>query len=64
LSVPVLSGERILSCLAVRFTATAVPLKAALERFLPRLKYCAGRISHSFVEVQAEAQKSAPERSA
>ena len=64
LSVPVMSGERILSCLTVRFTATAVPLKAALERFLPRLKACAARISHSFVEVKAEAQKGAPERSA
>jgi IclR family mhp operon transcriptional activator len=64
LSVPVMTGERILSCLTVRFTATAVPLKIALERFLPRLKHCAGRISNSFVEQQAEAQKGAPERSA
>ena len=64
LSVPVMTGERILSCLTVRFTATAVPLKTALERFLPRLKHCAGRISHSFVELKAEAQKGAPERSA
>jgi len=64
LSVPVMSGERILSCLTVRFTATAVPLKAALERFLPKLKQCAGRISHSLVELKAEAQKGAPERSA
>jgi IclR family mhp operon transcriptional activator len=64
LSVPVLAGERILCCLSVRFTATAVPLKAALERFLPRLKACSARISHSFVEQKAEAQKGAPERSA
>jgi hypothetical protein len=48
----------------VRFTATAVPLKAALERFLPKLKQCAGRIGHSLVELKAEAQKGAPERSA
>ena len=64
LSVPVMSGERILSCLTVRFTGTAVPLKIALERFLPRLRACAGRIGNSFVEQQAAAQKSAPERSA
>lgn len=64
LSVPVMSGERILSSLTVRFTATAVPLKAALERFLPKLKQCAGRIGHSLVELKAEAQKGAPERSA
>ena len=43
LSVPVMSGERILSCLTVRFTATAVPLKTALERFLPRLKALRGQ---------------------
>lgn len=64
LSVPVLAEERIISCLTVRFTATAVPLKTALERFLPRLKACAGRISNSFVELKTEAQKGAPERSA
>ena len=64
LSVPVMAGERILSSLTVRFTASAVPLKAALERFLPRLKQYAGKISDSFVEQQAEAQKAAPERSA
>jgi IclR family mhp operon transcriptional activator len=64
LSVPVMSGECILSSLTVRFTATAVPLKAALERFLPKLKQCAARISHSFVEQTAGAQKRAPEPSA
>ncbi len=64
LSVPVMTGERILSCLTVRFTATAVPLKTALERFLPRLKQCAGKISDSFIEQQTEAQRVAAARSA
>jgi IclR family transcriptional regulator, mhp operon transcriptional activator len=64
-SVPVMTGERILACLTVRFSASAVPLKLALERFLPKLKQCAPRISHSFVEARAEAQhKGAPERAA
>jgi IclR family transcriptional regulator, mhp operon transcriptional activator len=64
-SVPVMTGERILACLTVRFSASAVPLKLALERFLPRLKQCASKISNSFVEASAEAQhKGAPERAA
>jgi IclR family transcriptional regulator, mhp operon transcriptional activator len=64
-SVPVITGDRILACLTVRFSASAVPLKLALERFLPKLKQCASRISHSFVEARAEAQhKGAPERAA
>jgi IclR family mhp operon transcriptional activator len=64
-SVPVLCEERILACLTVRFTASALPLKAGIERFLPKLKQCASRISHTFVEQQAEAPAAgAPERAA
>ncbi|MGD0491736.1 MAG: IclR family transcriptional regulator C-terminal domain-containing protein [Steroidobacteraceae bacterium] len=65
LSVPVLSEDRILACLTVRFAANALPQKAGIERFLPKLRQCASKISHSFVEQQAEAQrKGAPERAA
>jgi IclR family mhp operon transcriptional activator len=65
LSVPVLSEDRILACLTVRFAANALPQKTGIERFLPKLKQCASKISHSFVEQQAEAQrKGAPERAA
>jgi IclR family transcriptional regulator, mhp operon transcriptional activator len=64
-SVPVLSEDRILACLTVRFAAGALPQKAGIERFLPKLRQCASKISHSFVEQQAEAQpKGAPERAA
>jgi IclR family mhp operon transcriptional activator len=64
-SVPVLSDDRILACLTVRFAAGALPQRAGIERFLPKLRHCASRISHSFVEQQAEAQpKGAPERAA
>jgi IclR family transcriptional regulator, mhp operon transcriptional activator len=64
-SVPVMMGERILACLTVRFAASALPLKLALERFVPKLRQSASRISNSFVEQQAEAQqKGAPERAA
>jgi IclR family transcriptional regulator, mhp operon transcriptional activator len=62
-SVPVMLGERILACLSVRFAANSVPLKLALERFLPKLKQCAAKISHSFVEQEAQ-HKGVPERAA
>jgi IclR family mhp operon transcriptional activator len=64
-SVPVLSEERILASLTVRFAASALPQRAGIERLLPRLKQCASRITHSFVEQQADAQREgAPERAA
>ena len=64
-SVPVLSGDRILACLTIRFAANALPQKAGIERFLPKLKQCASKISHSYVQQQAEAPaKGAPERAA
>jgi IclR family mhp operon transcriptional activator len=52
LSVPVLLDGRVLACLCVRFAAAAVPLPAAIERFLPKLRQCAARISLSFSEQQ------------
>ncbi len=64
-SVPVLSEDRVLACLTVRFAANALAQRAGIERFVPRLRQCASKISHSFVEQQAEAQsKGAPERAA
>jgi IclR family mhp operon transcriptional activator len=64
-SVPVLSEDRILACLTVRFAASAVPQKAAIERFLPKLRQCASKIIQSFAEQRAGAQRSgAPERAA
>ncbi len=56
LSVPVLLHDRVLASLTVRFAASAVPLKVALERFLPKLRQCAARISSLFSEQQAEAR--------
>jgi IclR family mhp operon transcriptional activator len=64
-SVPVLSEDRVLTCLTVRFAANALPQRAGIERFLPRLRQCASKISHAFVEQQTGAQrKGAPERAA
>jgi IclR family mhp operon transcriptional activator len=64
-SVPVFLDDRILACLTTRFAASAIPQRTGIERFLPKLKQCAVRISNSFREEQAEAHsKGAPERAA
>jgi DNA-binding IclR family transcriptional regulator len=47
--------DRVLACLTVRFAASAVPLNTALDRFLPKLRQCAARISALFSEQQNEA---------
>jgi len=65
LSVPVLLHDRVLAVLTVRFAASAVPLKTGVERFLPKLRQCAARISTQFSEQQTEARiKAAPETAA
>ncbi len=56
LSVPVLLHDRVLASLTVRFAASAVPLKSGVERFLPKLRQCAAKISALFSEQQAEAR--------
>src|SRR5690606_10874207 len=48
LAVPVVAGERLLACLSLRFSANAVPMKQALERFLPRLREAARQIAQQF----------------
>jgi IclR family mhp operon transcriptional activator len=53
LAVPILLDDRVLATLMVRFSATAVPMKIALERFLPRLKDTAQKIRTRFLEQQA-----------
>jgi IclR family mhp operon transcriptional activator len=54
LSVPVTLRDDELAVLTVRFMGSAVPLKSALERFLPKLRQCAAKISTSFSEQQVE----------
>src|ERR1022692_3654154 len=56
LSVPILLNGRVLACLCVRFAAAAVPLQTALERFLPKLRQCAARLSLSFSQQQVADQ--------
>ncbi len=56
ISVPVPLNDRTLAALTVRFIASALPLKTGLERFLPKLRQCAAKISTVFLEQQAEAR--------
>jgi IclR family transcriptional regulator, mhp operon transcriptional activator len=65
LSVPLPLHDRALAVLTVRFNAAALPLKIAAERFLPKLRRCAAKITHSFLEKQAVAPlSSAPQTAA
>lgn len=54
-SVSVPMGDRS-AALTVRFAASALPLKAGVERFLPKLRQCAANISTQFLEQQALAR--------
>jgi IclR family transcriptional regulator, mhp operon transcriptional activator len=63
-SVPVPLNDRTLAALTVRFVASAVPLKTGLERFLPKLRQCAAKISTVFLEQQAEARAQTVPRAA
>src|SRR6202163_2416630 len=56
ISVPILLQDGVLASLTVRFAASAVPLKSGLERFLPKLRQCAGKISAQFSEQHAAAR--------
>ncbi len=60
LSVPVLLHDRALASLTVRFAASAVPLRNGVERFLPKLRQCAARISAAFSEQQADTRTKSP----
>jgi IclR family transcriptional regulator, mhp operon transcriptional activator len=56
MSVPVLIEDRVLATVAVRFSASAVPLRLAIERFIPKLHETAKLIRERF----SEAQRTAP----
>src|SRR5882757_711194 len=44
IGVPVMLHDRVLAVLTLRFVASAVPVKSAVERFLPKLRQCAAKI--------------------
>jgi IclR family mhp operon transcriptional activator len=65
LGVPVNSRDRLLASLTVRFITSAVPLKTALERFLPKLRQCSAVINTLYSDQQSDAHATgAPETAA
>ncbi|MDP9010283.1 MAG: helix-turn-helix domain-containing protein [Pseudomonadota bacterium] len=49
LAIPVRAKDRILATVTVRYAATAVPLRTALEQFLPKMREVAQKIENQFV---------------
>jgi IclR family transcriptional regulator, mhp operon transcriptional activator len=50
LAIPVQVRERVLATVSVRYAATAVPLRTAIEQFLPRMRDVAMRIERGFAQ--------------
>jgi len=51
-SVPVLSDDRLLAVLILRFASTAVSEKEAVDKFVPKLRAAAAKIAADFVKQQ------------
>jgi DNA-binding IclR family transcriptional regulator len=49
LAIPVRVKDRILATVTVRYAATAVPLRTAVEQFLPKMREVARKIETEFV---------------
>ncbi|HPF27831.1 MAG TPA: helix-turn-helix domain-containing protein [Steroidobacteraceae bacterium] len=54
MAVPIMIDERVLAAVTIRFSGAAVPLKLAIERFLPKLRESAQKIRQSFSEQQRD----------
>ncbi|NBU25566.1 MAG: hypothetical protein EBS39_08105, partial [Gammaproteobacteria bacterium] len=54
MAVPIMDEDRVLAAVTIRFSGTAVPLKLAVERFLPKLRETAQKIRQTFAEQQRE----------
>jgi IclR family mhp operon transcriptional activator len=48
LAIPVRAKDRILATVTVRYAATAVPLRTAVEQFLPKMREVARKIETEF----------------
>lgn len=64
LALPLRAAERVIGTLAVRFAATAVPLRSAIEQFLPKMREVTAKIEAEFVQPTWSAPCSRPPRSA
>lgn len=52
LAVPIMIEDRVLATLMIRFNSTAVPLKTAVDRFLPKLRITSQKIRQEFTDQQ------------
>jgi IclR family mhp operon transcriptional activator len=50
LAIPVRVNDEVLATISVRFAATAVPLRTAIEQFLPKMREIVGKIEAEFQE--------------
>jgi IclR family mhp operon transcriptional activator len=50
LAIPVRAKQRILAAVTVRYAASAVPLRTAIEQFLPRMRDIAQKIEAEFAQ--------------
>jgi IclR family mhp operon transcriptional activator len=53
LAVPVLIEDRVIATVALRYAASAVPARTAVERFVPKLRDTAQKIRAQFTEQQS-----------
>jgi IclR family mhp operon transcriptional activator len=54
MAVPIMVDDRVLAVVTIRFSGTAVPLKMAVDRFLPKLRETAQKIRQTFAEQQRD----------
>ncbi|MEA3152258.1 MAG: IclR family transcriptional regulator, mhp operon transcriptional activator [Gammaproteobacteria bacterium] len=52
LAIPVRVKDRVLATISVRFAATAVPLRTAIEQFLPKMREVVAKIEEEFAALQ------------
>jgi IclR family transcriptional regulator, mhp operon transcriptional activator len=64
LAIPVRAKDRILATVTVRYAATAVPLRTAVEQFLPKMREIAHKIETEFVHNLGNRPRISPEISA
>lgn len=59
-SLPITSEGRLMAALTVRFSSTALPQAAAVERFVPRMRRAADQIGGEFARQRAEYASAQP----
>jgi len=52
LAIPLRAADEVVAALAIRFASTALPLRAAQEQFLPKMREVAERIEAEFLKVR------------